>query len=354
MHHRLCSLAQRFRAATAGAAAAALFLLAGCGGEAVEDGLTPVVMQTDWYAQPEHGGFYQALATGLYAEAGLNVRIAPGGPNAFAAQKVARGQADFGMGRLDDIALRIDKGLPLVIVSALMQHDPQGLMLHADNPIDSIAEMDGQTIMITPGSVMVRMMEQMYGLSLRIQPLDFGVGRFLADPEFIQQCFVTSEPFLVAREGAEAKVILISEMGFDPYRVIFTRRELVEEQPEMVRAFVAASIEGWEQYIAEDADRSAAHALIISENKAKDDPAFLAYTIGAMQKYRLIDGDAEAGDANGLLRRGRIQEGIDLMNELAILENITEASAVYTTEFLPPHLQAMLTEEERVPLAASH
>lgn len=335
--------------------AAALLCLSGCGGskeevDTVDDGTPiPVLMQTDWYAQPEHGGFYQALADGLYEEAGLDVTVTQGGPNTIAPMKVARGQADFGMGRLDDIALRIEKGLNLVIVAALMQHDPQGLLLHADNPVSTIPELDGKRIMVTPGSVMVAMMEEKFDLSIKIQPLDFGIGRFLSDPEFIQQCFVTSEPYFAKKNGVEPKVILISEMGFDPYRVVFTRRELAEKQPEVVAAFVKASIEGWSRFIDPETDRSAATAMIVSENKTMDDPDFMEFTLGAMREYNLIHGVAEEGDANGLLRKDRIQEVINLMNELKILVRISEAKEVFTTEFLPDDLQAMLSEDEKVP-----
>lgn len=332
-----------------------LSLLAGCGGggeEGSEKGLAPVALQTDWYAQPEHGGFYQAKVTGLYEEAGLDVSISQGGPNSNAVIKVARGQVDFGIGRMDDIALRIEKGLDLIVVSALMQHDPQALLLHADNPISSIQELDDQRIMITPGSVMVQMMEKMYDLSIRIQPLDFGIGRFLSDPEYIQQCFVTSEPYFARKNGIEPKVILISELGFDPYRVIFARRELLETKPEVVAAFVKATIQGWADYVDEEVDNSAANAMISSENKIMDDSGLIEFSVQSMRDYNLVHGFAEKGDANGLLRKGRIQEAIDLMVNLDILEKITKAEQVYTTEFLPENLQAMLSEEEKVPFVA--
>lgn len=324
---------------------ALLWFLAGCGGEdRASPERTPLVMQTDWYAQPEHGGFYQAIAAGHYAAAGLEVTIKQGGPNALVAQKVARGTADFGMGRMDDVMVLVDKGLPLVIVSALMQHDPQGLMLHASNPISSIAEMDGQRIMIGAGSVMVQIMEKHYGLDLQVLPLDFGIGRFMADPGFIQQCFVTNEPYFVRKNGGDPKVILISEMGFDPYRVIFTRRELVEEQPEAVAAFVEATIRGWAEYIDPAVDRTAANALIVADNKLVDDPEFLEYAIGAMNAHALVAGHAEDGEAIGLLREERLQEGIDLLREFGLIENLRSASEVYTTAFLPAELQAMLAE----------
>ncbi|MEM9159101.1 MAG: ABC transporter substrate-binding protein, partial [Verrucomicrobiota bacterium] len=313
------------------------------------EALTPVVMQTDWYAQPEHGGFYHALATGIYEEAGLQVRIAPGGPNATPVMKVARGQADFGMGRLDDVTLRIQKGLDLLIVSALMQHDPQGLLLHADNPISSLPEMDGQKIMVTPGSVIVQMMEKKFDLSIKIQPLDYGIGRFLSDPEFIQQCFVTSEPYFAKKRGVEPKVILISELGFDPYRVVYTNRTFARENPEIVSDFVAATIQGWAEYMDDRTDRESANALIVTDNQTMDDPELVQFSISAMQEYNLIHGDSGRGDANGLLRKGRIQSVIDLMQELDILDEISKAEQVYTTDFLPAEILTMLSEDELAP-----
>jgi NitT/TauT family transport system substrate-binding protein len=246
---------------------------------------------------------------------------------------------------MDDIIVMIDKGLPIVIVAALMQHDPQGLMLHADNPITSISEMDGKSVMIGPGTVMVKLMEQKYGLSIKVQPLDFGIGRFMVDPEFIQQCFVTSEPYFVRKNGGEAKVILISEMGHDPYRVIFTRREMTEKKPEVVSAFVEASIKGWTDYLDPAADITAANSIIESENEIMDDPEFIKYTLGVMRDYQLVAGDPEKNEALGLLRRDRIQAGIDMLQDFKLISKVTDAEEVFTTEFLPDSLKAILAAD---------
>ncbi|HSH09505.1 MAG TPA: ABC transporter substrate-binding protein, partial [Oceanipulchritudo sp.] len=171
-------------------------LLPGCGGTKESDPALPrVVLQTDWFPQPEHGGFYQALAKGFYEEAGLDVVILPGGPNAMSTQKVLKGSAHFAMNRADTIYSLACREVPLLMVMATLQHDPQAILLHASNPIQRLEELDGHRVMAVPGLAWIKWLEAKYGIKLDIIPHDFGLERFLNDPGFIQQCLLTNEPF---------------------------------------------------------------------------------------------------------------------------------------------------------------
>lgn len=313
-----------------------LALLAGCSrselpGKAGEP--IPVMLQTDWYAQAEHGGFYQAVATGLYRDAGLDVTINQGGPGAFGTQKVATGQTAFAIGRSDDVLLAVQQGLPLVIVSALMQHDPQALLLHADNPVSSFPELDGKTVMTTPGAAWVRFLEAKFKIRLNIVPLNYGLAQFMADRNFIQQCFITNEPYFVRKNGIEPKTLLISEAGYDPYRVIFTSQKFLREHPDVVLAFVAASARGWHDFL--KGENRAAKALIRADND-KMDEAFIDFSVQVMNASRLVAGDPAAGEYIGKLKPERLQAQIKALADVGMLDKPPPLERFASFAFLPP------------------
>jgi NitT/TauT family transport system substrate-binding protein len=154
----------------------------------VSGGLFPVTLQTDWYPQPEMGGFYQAQLQGLYRAAGLDVKIVPGGPFLVADQQVATGAAQFAMGSSDQILVRVSQGLPLVAVAATMQQDPQALMLHDDSPVRTFADLEGHTVAAKPGSIWFQYLLKRYNLkNVREIPATYSVANFLKDPGYIQQ-----------------------------------------------------------------------------------------------------------------------------------------------------------------------
>jgi len=313
-------------------AALSTLLLTACGpsepaGATAPDGskLTAVRFQTDWYPQAEHGGFYQAKASGLFAEAGLNVTLLAGGPGPTSSQKLVAGAADISMGRSDDLIQQISQGLPFVIVGVFMQHDPQALLLHASNPIESFEELDGKTIMAVPGSNWINYLKNRFQIDFQIIPTNFGIAQFMSDPGFIQQCFITNEPYYVAQNGANPKTLLLSATGFDPYRVIYTTRRYLRDHPDTVRKFVEASVQGWRDYLVGDA--SAANQLILTANSQMT-ADFIAYSIESMRDNLLISGDPAAGERYGLLEPARLQAQIDAMMEIGLLEQAVTPAAV--------------------------
>jgi NitT/TauT family transport system substrate-binding protein len=208
-----------------------------------------VVLQTDWFPQAEHGGFYQALAKGFYAQAGLDVEIWPGGPGAGIKLKVARGDADFGMLRSDDLMLAAAQGMPLIMVAATLQHDPMALMVHEDSPVKTFADLDGRVVIGNVGMAWFPFLEKKFGITIHRRQNTYVLAEFLANPATIQQCMVTSEPFFARQQGREVRTLPLASAGYDSYHAIFTRRNLVREAPETVRAFVHASIRGWRDYL---------------------------------------------------------------------------------------------------------
>jgi len=291
-----------------------------------------VVLQTDWYAQPEHGGFYEAQQDGGYKAVGLDVEIRQGHPGLIPPQQVAAGAADFAIARSDDVILAVSHGLPLVMVGALMERDPQGIMVHSASGITRFQDLNGRRLMAVPGTPFVSILEKKYGIHLAVTPTDFGISRFMADPGLSTQCFVTNEPFYAREQGAKVGVLLLSDCGFSPYRVWFTRRSLIKEHPDVVRAFTVASVAGWKHYL--EGDRSLADARLIALNPRMN-AKFIGFSVGAMREYRLVAGDPAAGEAIGRLDRARIAQQISQLQESGNLDHPVSVDEVMDAEFLP-------------------
>ena len=222
-------------------------LLGGCERKQASNGLTPVKLQTDWYPQPEHGGFYDAQIRGYYKDEGLDVTILPGGPYVNSSQEVSVNAVQFAMGSSDYVLQSVGNDAPLVAVMATMQSDPQAVMVHQDSPVRSFKDLDGHAVAIRLGaSTWFEYLVKRYQLkNVREIPATYSVANFLQDPGYIQQIFVTSEPFFVRQAGVPVRAMLISETGYNPYRVVITARSFLQQHPEIVEKFVRASVRGW-------------------------------------------------------------------------------------------------------------
>lgn len=294
------------------------FFWAGCGGSAKEVGdgeLFPVTLQTDWFAQPEHGGFYQALAKGYYEEAGLEVTIVSGGPNAMTLQRVLRGRADFAMNRADFVFKQASEGVPIRFVMATLQKDPQAILMHADNPIESIEQLDGRAVMAIPGLTWITYVERKFGIRLNILPHDFGMERFLNNPDFIQQCLETNEPFYARQHGVEVKTLPLRDTGFNPYHGIYALDSFIQTHPEIVRRFVEASIRGWNDFAG--GDPTPAFELI-SQRNPRMNQEFMEFSHRTLVEGNFITGDGDT-PKTGQIDPSRLKS---LQNELIELEMI--------------------------------
>jgi len=319
-----------------------LLLLAGLAGCARQDkpaahaggpALRRVVLQTDWFPQAEHGGYYQALARGFYREAGLDVELWPGGPGAGIKLKVARGDADFGLLRSDDLILSVSRDMPLVMVAATMQHDPQALMVHDANPVRTFKDLDGRAVIGNVGMAFYPYLETKYGIRLVRRQNTYGLGEFFANPDTIQQCLVTNEPFFAAKAGHKVRTLPLTAAGYDCYQVLFTRREVIRASPDMVRAFVGASIRGWRDYL--EQDPAPADDLILRRNPDMT-RELLAFSRQALIKDAYVRGDPAKGEGIGQLSPTRIAAQVETLLQLKILDRRVEVTDAATTEFLPP------------------
>ena len=307
--------------------------LAGCRGSqpAAAGGLTPIRLQLDWYPQPEHGGFFAAQLLGYYKAEGLDVILLPLPQYGSVAQLVASGKADIGLGSSDQVLEWNSNGLPLVAISATMQHDPQAIMVHKDSPIHDFNDLEGHTIAAQTGATWLKYVTSRYNLhQVREIPSTLSIASFLADPGYVQQIFVTSEPFFARQAGVEVRMLPISSSGYDPYRVSFATRDLVTQHPDLAAKFVRASIRGWQAYLN---DPAATNALLLKLNPALN-AAQEAYSAQALRDGGFITGTDPGGARTGQMTAARWQTNYEQLKSLGVLHGPLDPATTYTLTFV--------------------
>lgn len=257
--------------------------------------LDHVILGTDWKAEAEHGGYYQAIAAGIYRKYGLDVTIRQGGPQVNQAQLMAAGRLDFEVTPNSFIALNfVKEEVPVVAVAAMFQKDPSILIAHSGQGDTSFAALRGKPIMISADTRVGfwLFLKAKFGYSdSQIRPYNFTVAPFLADKRAIQQGYLTSEPFLIERHGVKPVVLLLADAGYSSYAsVVETSKRLVARNPGLVQRFVNASIEGWYSYL--DGNPALGNALIKKDNPDMTN-ALLKYGRSALKRYGVL----ESGDA---------------------------------------------------------
>jgi NitT/TauT family transport system substrate-binding protein len=326
------------QAGAVGAAVALLF--SGCSrekaGSGAAQGLTPVILQTNWYAEAEHGGYYEALAKGYFRDEGLDVRIIQGGTGAYPVQEVAGGQVQFALARSDDLMLASHQKIPVLIVAAQLEHDPQVIIVHAESHVTGFRDLDGKSIMAEPGSAWISYLEQKYSIHINTIPENYGLAQFVADRNFIQQGFLTSEPFVFQQMKVPTRSMLIADSGYDPYRVLFCNREFARAHPDVVRGFVRASIRGWQDCLT--LDPSPANKLI-TRDYPDCTPAVLAYSWSELRRAHIVDGDAAKGERTGLITRRRLEAQVAILRRLGLLPETIAVDQFASFDYLPADLR---------------
>jgi NitT/TauT family transport system substrate-binding protein len=310
-------------------AAASLVLCGVAKAEAVSFG-------TDWKAEAEHGGYYQAVATGIYRKHGLDVTLRQGGPQVNHAQLLAAGRLDFNLAPNSFIPLNfVQENIPIVAVAALFQKDPSVLIAHPGEGNDSLAALKGKPIMI--GSDMritswVFLKSKFGYTDDQIRPYTFSVAPFLADPKAVQEGYLSSEPFTIESQGVKPVVLLLADAGYTSYgSLIQTSAKLAQENPDLVQRFVDASIEGWYSYLY--GDPAPANTLIKSDNPEMTD-ALLAYGIAKIKEYGIVDsGDAKISGI-GAMTEARWQEFFGTMANAGIYPKDLDFRKAFTLRFV--------------------
>jgi NitT/TauT family transport system substrate-binding protein len=295
--------------------------------------LIEVTLQLNWFPEAEHGGYFAALVHGYYQEAGLHVKILPGGPNAPVIQQVARRSVTFGVINADNILFGRAQQAPVVALMAPLQISPRCLIVHESSGIENFDQLKNITLAMTSGSAFSIYLQKKLPLKdVTIVSYSGNVAHFLSDKNYAQQGYVFSEPFVARKQGGDPKVLMVSELGFNPYTsLLFTHDDHVQEDPQLVRKMVAASVRGWKKYIeAPDEANRAIHKM----NPAMDLDilAFGAKTLVPL----VLDHQAEQ-EGIGTMSHARWQT---LADQLVESEQLKPADAnvkqAYTTKFLKP------------------
>lgn len=299
--------------------------------------LLKVTFVTDWKAQAEHGGFYQALATGLYAKAGLDVTIKQGGPAVNTPQLISAGAVDFAIASNNFQPLNIVvAGGDAVAVAALFQKDPQVLITHPRTDIKSIEDMKGKPIMISDATISTWWVwaHARYGFTDdQIRKYTFNLAPFLTNETAIQQGYVSSEPYLIEKEGKfKPQVYLLSDYGYPGYgNFIMARGKDVRERKAVVQAFVNASLDGWASYL--NGDPSPANKLITADNPEMTDD-IIANGIAAMKSYGIVASGDTAKLGLGAMTDARWKTFFDLMSANGVFDKTLDYKRAYTLAFV--------------------
>jgi NitT/TauT family transport system substrate-binding protein len=312
--------------------AALLILLLSATAARAEDAIT---FGLDWVAEAEYGGYYQALATGLYAKHGLKVTIRQGGPQVNQMQLMMAGRLDFNLGGGRAIEF-VQQKLPFIAVAAIFQKDPSVLIAHPGQGDDSFAALKGKPILIAADTRATwwRFLAAKYGYSnSQIRPYTFNLQPFLADKSLIQEGYLGSEPFSIEQEAHFKPVVLmLSDAGYAGYaNIVTTSKKLVAERPDVVQRFIDASIEGWYSYLY--GDPSPANKLIKRDNPEMPD-ALLAYGREVMKTHGIVDSGDALKLGIGAMTGARWAQFYQSMAAVGVYPKGLDVTKAYTTQFV--------------------
>ena len=301
------------------------------------EGPAHIVFATDWKAEAEHGGFYQALAKGYYKEAGLDVVIQQGGPGVNVPQLLATDTVQFGIGSNSFIPLNVvAANAGSKAVAAIFQKDPQVLIAHPRDDVKSIADMKGKPIMVADATISSfwPWLRAKFGFTDdQIRKYTFNLAPFLTDEKAIQEGYLSSEPYTIEKEGKfKPQVFLLSDYGYPGYAAfIMANDKLIAEHPEIVQKFVDASIKGWVDYLY--GDPSPANALIKKDNAEMTDD-LLAHAIATLKEHGIVDSGETAERGIGAMSDARWSDFYNSMSAAGVFAKGLNVHNAYTLDFV--------------------
>jgi NitT/TauT family transport system substrate-binding protein len=304
-------------------------LLAWPGAGAAADKIT---FLTSWFAQAEHGGFYQAKAIGLYEKAGLDVTLKMGGPQVNGMQLLLGGETDVMMGYDLQVLKALEQGIPVITVGTSFQYDLQGMMTHDD--VTGLGALKDKTILVaTSGrATWWPWLKAKYKYTEELtRPYTFNLQPFFADPNVVQQAYPTSEPFQAQQKGVPAKFYLFARDGYPPYgTTMVARRDFVEKKPDVIARFVKASLEGWKSYMA---DPAPGNALIKADNPNMSNEQ-IAFAVAQLKALKVVDGGDAATLGIGIMTAERWKATYDFAVAAGLLKAGVDWKAAYTDRFV--------------------
>ncbi|MGI8840085.1 MAG: ABC transporter substrate-binding protein [Caulobacteraceae bacterium] len=294
-------------------------------------GATPIRFATDWRAEAEQGGFYEALADGEYAKRGLAVTIISGGPGVNVPQLVASGAVEMGIGSNSFIVMNLAaEGVPVKAVAAFMQKDPQVLIAHSDAGIHSLADMKGHPILLADASITAFWvwLKAKYGFTDdQVRKYTFNNAPFLADKRLVQQGYLTSEPYTIEKEAhLKPAVFLLADEGYPGYAgMVLASDKLIASKPAAVRAFVEASAAGWQAYL--HGDPRPGDALILKDNPEMSEDV-LDHARQEMRAHRI------ANPTSGMMTDARWAAFFQVASKMGLYPRALDYRRAYTLRFV--------------------
>lgn len=299
--------------------------------------LDKVSFGTNWVAQAEHGGFYQAVADGTYKSYGLDVTIVPGGPNVNNRIQLVAGKLDFFMSANTLQSFdAVTNNVPVVAVAAIFQKDPQVFLAHPESKVTKIEDLKPLTLFVSKEGMPTyfQWLKSEYGFSEdKVKPYTFNAQPFLADKNSAMQGYVTSEPFAVEKQAKlKPTVVLLADYGFNSYSTLVeTRAAFAQKKPDLVQRFVDASIVGWYHYLY--GDNAAGNALIKKENPDMSDD-LLAYSVDKMKQYGIVDSGDALKDGIGAMNDERMAAFFGKMVRAGVTRRDIDYRKSYTLRFI--------------------
>ena len=326
-----------------GSALAVVTMLAGCSPakapQAPASALVPIRFATDWHAQAEQGGFYEALATGEYKKRGLDVTIVQGGPAVNVPQLLAAGAVEMGMGSNSFIVLNLaQEKAPVKAVAAFMQKDPQVLIAHPEDKVASLSDMKGRPILISDAATTTfwLWLKARFGFTDdQVRKYTHNNATFLADPRAIQEGYVTSEPYTLKKEGhIQPKVFLLADAGYPGYAAMaLATDKLIATDPAAVTAFIDASAQGWHDYLY--GDPKPADALILKDNPDMTQDV-LDQARAKMRDAGLVDGGDAKSAGIGTMSDRRWAEVFAVASGTGVYPKTLDYKSGYSLHFVMP------------------
>jgi NitT/TauT family transport system substrate-binding protein len=299
--------------------------------------LDKVSFGTNWVAEAEHGGFFQAVADGTYKKYGLDVTIVPGGPNSNNRMLLIAGKLDFFMSAntLQSFDAVTNK-VPLVTVAAVFQKDPQVFLTHPEVKISKLEDLKPLTLLVSKEGVAsyFQWLKSEYGFSeSKVKPYTFNSQPFIVNKQSAMQGYVTSEPYAVEKAaGFKPNVVLLADYGFNAYSTLIeTRTEIVDKKPDLVQRFVDASIIGWYNYLY--GDNKPGNAMIKKLNPEMTDE-LLKYSIAKMKEYGIVDSGDTLKDGIGAMNDARVASFFDKMVRAGVVRRDIDYRQAYTLRFI--------------------
>ena len=299
--------------------------------------LDKVSFGTNWVAEAEHGGFFQAVADGTYAKYGLDVTIVPGGPNDNNRMLLIAGKLDFFMAANTLMSFdAVANNVPVVTVAAIFQKDPQVLLTHPESKITRLEELKPLTLFVSKEGISsyFQWLKSEYGFNEeKVRPYTFNPQPFLANKQSAMQGYVTSEPYAIEKSaGFKPGIILLADYGFNSYSTLIeTRRDLIDKKPDLVQRFVDASMIGWYNYLY--GDHTAANAMIRKLNPEMTDE-LIAYSIARMKEYGIVDSGDSLRDGIGAMTDARMASFFDKMVRARVVRPDIDYRKAYTLRFV--------------------